>query len=88
MADDADKTIEPINSNFDDVSNAMVYAPKGGKAKDDSFQLTLPLVHYEFEKEIIYQRVKDGYINATAMCNVANRLFGHYNELKTTQAFL
>jgi hypothetical protein len=32
------------------------------------FQIALPLVQYELEKEVIHQRVKDGYINATAMC--------------------
>lgn len=50
--------------------------------------MSLPLVQYEIEHEIVYQRVADGYVNATAMCKAAGRLFGHYNGLKTTQAFL
>ena len=37
---------------------------------------------------MIYQRPKDGYINATAMCRSAGRQFGHYRENKTTNEFL
>lgn len=44
----------------------------------------MPLVQYEFEKEIIRQRVRDGYVNATAMCKAANRPWSRYWE--TTQA--
>lgn len=87
---DTKKTIEPIDAPFEDVAKAMV-APKPGlpvPVAPAEFQLPLPLVQYELEHEIIYQRVKDGYVNATAMCKAAGRLFGHYNELKTTQAFL
>ena len=56
-------------------------------SKKDNFQIPLPLVQYEIEHEIIYQRVKDGYVNATAMCKAAGKLFGHYNEVKAHQAF-
>ena len=52
------------------------------------FQIALPLVQYEIEKEIVYQRVKDGYINATAMCKAGNKLFNDYSQLKTTPLFL
>lgn len=69
-------------------------AKKGAEARwknavpaPEPFQISLPLVQYEFEKEIIYQRVRDGYVNATAMCSAAGKLFGHYNEVKTNQAF-
>ena len=51
-------------------------------------QLTLPLVQYKLEQEVIYQRVRDGYVNATAMCKAAGKLFGHYKESKQTTAFL
>jgi hypothetical protein len=37
---------------------------------------------------IIHQRPTDGYINATAMCQAAGRLWGHYRENVTTNAFL
>jgi hypothetical protein len=56
--------------------------------KPSEFQIPLPLVRYKFEKEIIHQRVKDGYVNATAMCRVAGKLFADYNRLATTKAFL
>jgi KilA-N domain len=48
------------------------------------FDLIPHLVH----GGIIYQRPKDGYINATAMCQAASRQFGHYRENKTTREFL
>lgn len=53
-----------------------------------NFQIPLPLVNYEIEKEIIHQRVSDGYINATAMCKAAGKLFGNYNQLQSTKDFL
>jgi hypothetical protein len=33
---------------------------------DGGYQIALPLIHYEVEREIIDQRVRDGYANATA----------------------
>lgn len=49
-----------------------------------SFQIALPLVQYELEEEVIHQRVRDGYVNATAMCKAAGRPWGRYWD--TTQA--
>lgn len=43
---------------------------------------------YELEREIIHQRVRDGYVNATAMCKAAGREIKHFNELKTTPVFI
>lgn len=52
------------------------------------FQIALPLVQYELETEVIHQRVKDGYVNATAMCKAAGKMWGHYNDIGPTKAFL
>src|SRR3546814_633207 len=52
-----------------------------------TYQIPLPLVQYEIEREIIHQRVRDGYINATAMCKAAGKLFNDYWRLKTTPEF-
>jgi hypothetical protein len=52
------------------------------------FQIALPLVQYELAQEVIHQRVRDGYVNATAMCKAADKLWGHYRENATTKAFL
>jgi hypothetical protein len=52
-----------------------------------NFQISLPLVQYEIEHEVIHQRVKDGYINATAMCKAANKQWNDYWRLKSTQEF-
>lgn len=53
-----------------------------------NFQISLPLVQYEIEKEVIHQRVKDGYINATAMCKAAGKQINDYRRLTGTEDFL
>lgn len=58
------------------------------KQPENSFQIPLPLVKYEFEREVIHQRVKDGYVSATAMCKAADRQINDYIRLKTTPLFL
>lgn len=51
-------------------------------------QYKLDLIPHAYGKEIIQQRAADGYVNATAMCKAANKLWGHYRENVTTKAFL
>ena len=51
-------------------------------------QLDLPLIPHEYKGEVIRQRARDGYVNATAMCKAAGREWKHYNENKTTKAFI
>lgn len=51
-------------------------------------QLALPVIPHQVEGNLIQQRAADGYINATAMCKAAGKLFGHYFEVKATQEFL
>lgn len=46
------------------------------------------LIPHQAQGSIIYQRPKDGYINATAMCRATDKQFGHYNENVQTKAFL
>jgi hypothetical protein len=51
-------------------------------------QLSLDLIPHKVGTEIISLRAKDGYVNATAMCKVAGRLWGHYRSTASTEAFL
>jgi hypothetical protein len=59
-----------------------------------SKQLSLPIniptpyMAYEEDNAIIYQRIEDGYVNATAMCKAAGKLMGHYKELDATKEFI
>lgn len=46
------------------------------------------LIKHEEAGEVIYQRIQDGYVNATAMCKSCGKLFGHYHSAKATQEFL
>lgn len=46
------------------------------------------LIPHTFDGEIIRQRASDGYVNATALCKKAGKLFGHYRENAPTKAFL
>lgn len=51
------------------------------------YQIALPLVTYQLDREIIHQRVKDGFVNATAMCKAGGKAWADYNRLGVTQAF-
>jgi hypothetical protein len=51
-------------------------------------QLQLALISHELDNSLIHQRAADGYVNATAMCKAAGKLFGHYNSLQATKDFL
>jgi hypothetical protein len=51
-------------------------------------QQHLDLIPHAVQGGIIYQRPKDGYINATAMCQAAGKDWFDYRRLKTTVAFI
>ena len=51
-------------------------------------QIKISFVPHDYQGQLVEQRVRDGYINATAMCKVAGREFGHYNANVTTRAYL
>ncbi len=51
-------------------------------------QLPLPYIPRAIAGSIVSQRHKDGYVNATAMCQAAGKLYGHYSENRATKAFL
>jgi hypothetical protein len=53
-----------------------------------TIQFELQLIPHETEGGVINQRVSDGYVNATAMCKSAGKLFADYARLKNTQEFL
>ncbi|MFS2011614.1 KilA-N domain-containing protein [Azospirillum sp. CT11-132] len=53
-----------------------------------SDQLSLDLIEHVHGGEVIRQRARDGYINATAMCRAAGREWSRYRELKATKEFL
>ena len=46
------------------------------------------LIENPVESGIVPQRPRDGYINATAMCKAAGKLFADYGRLNQTQSFL
>lgn len=49
----------------------------------------LPNTHnYKINKDLIQQRLSDGYINATSLCKASGKLLGHYLENNTTQEFV
>lgn len=45
------------------------------------------LIPHIIEGELVSQRIKDGYVNATSMCRAAGKLWGHYWENETSKAF-
>lgn len=50
--------------------------------------LDMPLIEHVEDNEIIYQRVGDGYINATTLCKACGKEIKHYNSNSTTKEFL
>ena len=50
--------------------------------------LPTPYIAHEEDDVVIYQRIEDGYVNATAMCKVAGKEFKAYNRLDTTKRFI
>ena len=46
------------------------------------------LIPHPVQGGIIYQRPKDGYINATAMCQAAGKQWFDFRRLTTTSAFI
>ena len=46
------------------------------------------LIEHEVGGGIVPQRPRDGYIDATRLCQQANKLFGNYHQLASTKAFL
>ncbi|MBS1723956.1 MAG: KilA-N domain-containing protein [Armatimonadetes bacterium] len=51
-------------------------------------QYTLAIIEHEIESTPIHQRASDGYVNATAMCKAAGKLFADYARTTTTREFL
>lgn len=51
-------------------------------------QLPLPYIPHSLEGEVVTQRQKDGYINATAMCKAAGKNWADYYRLGGTKAYL
>ncbi|MCO8017528.1 KilA-N domain-containing protein [Brevundimonas diminuta] len=54
----------------------------------ENSQPRLDLIPHDYRGEIIGQRAKDGFINATAMCKAAGKRFNDYARLGTTEAFV
>lgn len=51
-------------------------------------QYSLSLINHAVNDSVIAQRAKDGYINATALCQAANRRWNHYRDNQQTKEFI
>lgn len=54
----------------------------------DARQYRLDLIPHSYNGELIQQRHKDGYINATAMCKAAGKNWADYNRTGPTKAYV
>ena len=45
-------------------------------------------IEHDMDGSIVPQRPRDGYINATVLCQKANKVFGNYHNNKQTKEFL
>lgn len=66
--------------------------PANGQNGRTPHTLDLPseplLIQHQVQGAVIAQRPADGYINATAMCKMAGKSFGHYSTNKATKEYL
>jgi hypothetical protein len=51
-------------------------------------QASLALIPHTYQGQIVRQRSRDGYVNATAMCKAAGKLWADYNRQGSTKDFL
>lgn len=51
-------------------------------------QPLLPFIPHQVEGQLVVQRQKDGFINATAMCTAAGKRFNDYTRLSATSGFI
>ncbi len=51
-------------------------------------QYELALIPHRVENALVNMRARDGYVNATAMCNAVGKKLNDYTRLSTTKAFL
>lgn len=51
-------------------------------------QYSLTLIQHQVQGSVIDQRASDGYINASALCKAANKLWADYKRNARTQRFL
>ena len=59
------------------------------KKQNNQLSFSLPyIIKHEENGNFIYQRIQDGYVNATAMCKAAGKLIADYSRLKETKEFL
>lgn len=50
--------------------------------------MQLPLIKHEEDGVVIYQRIQDGYVNATAMCKAVGKRWHDYIRLNETKEFV
>lgn len=56
--------------------------------KEPNFQMSFAFVDRQIEKNIIQQRLMDGYVNATALCEAAGEKINDYYRLKSTTEYM
>lgn len=58
------------------------------ESSDGNSGQQLALIPHDYQGQVITQRSRDGYINATAMCRAVGRPWSEYRRHKGTEAFL
>lgn len=56
--------------------------------KEPNYQMSFAFVDRQIEKNIIQQRLMDGYVNATALCQAAGKKINDYYRLKSTTEYM
>lgn len=56
--------------------------------KEPNFQMSFAFIDRQIENSIIQQRLMDGYVNATALCEAAGKKINDYYRLKSTTEYM
>ena len=56
--------------------------------KEPNFQMTFAFIDRQIDNNIIQQRLLDGYVNATAICEAAGKKINDYYRLKSTGEYM
>lgn len=91
--------IQPIEASFDDVTKKVTHSVSSEKRRIENTRrilqeengqslLDLRIIPHEVDGDLIPQRMADGYVNATAMCQAVGKKFNDYSRLKYTKEFL
>lgn len=83
-----DKVISMSKKGIDAPANLPVSKEQADLGRQLRFPRQLSLIEHDIEGEKVHQRPRDGYINATELCQSAGKKWDEFSQLQNTKAYL